>query len=312
MGKPQGLLSVDGRQVLLYIPDQHVSVQEVRADPERGKRFHVADCETLESMRTQRRFERYVVTNNLGGEFRVFSSGWNRPSEEGTAQLMVCRNCLKKLNYQNYLHERKGAIWRDFDIARFFETYSTCFRSLPRRLATDDDSSGYTPDWGTISAEVRQACGFACAQCGVNLQVHKRLLHVHHVNGVKSDNRRANLRPLCADCHRRQPMHDHVFVSTQDMQLLTGLRRVQGIVAAGWDQALGLADTAVHGALMHARRVGFEAPVIGHEFSDRMGVVTGEVEVAWPEQRIAIGLIAGQVEVGWKVYDPVSFLEAFR
>ncbi|HFF2264099.1 TPA: hypothetical protein ACGBID_006724, partial [Pseudomonas aeruginosa] len=38
-----GLLSVDGRQVLLYIPDQFSPVDVVQASPDKGKRFHVAD-----------------------------------------------------------------------------------------------------------------------------------------------------------------------------------------------------------------------------------------------------------------------------
>src|SRR5690606_37102207 len=48
-----GLLSVEGRQVLLFIPDQHAAVDVVQAAPEKGKRFHVADCKTLQDMRAR-------------------------------------------------------------------------------------------------------------------------------------------------------------------------------------------------------------------------------------------------------------------
>ena len=66
-----GLLSVDGRQVLLYIPDQYNPVDVVQTNPDKGKRFHVADCKTLSDMRSKGRFERYVVTNNLSGIFPI-------------------------------------------------------------------------------------------------------------------------------------------------------------------------------------------------------------------------------------------------
>jgi hypothetical protein len=38
----------------------------------------------------------------------------------------------------------------------------------------------------------------------------KDLLHVHHINGVKSDNSEMNLRVLCQYCHGEQPNHEHM------------------------------------------------------------------------------------------------------
>ncbi len=308
-----GLLSVHGRQVLLYIPDQFHPVDVVQAAPDKGKRFHVADCKTLGDMRSKGRFERYVVTNNLSGVFRITGRHSRGSQDEVDSSLLVCKNCLEKLNYQNYCHDSgRQRLWLRFAIAEFFETYSTIFSYLPKRLSESMGKSGYTDDWPEVSAQVRQRSGHICDECGVKLNEHKNLLHVHHVNGVRSDNSGGNLRPLCADCHRKQPMHEHLFISASDMKVLNRLRREQSIVADDWNGVLDLADLAVHGALYHARHKNFEAPVIGYEFVNEREVVTAEVEVAWPDRRIAILVADAPPMPNWTMLNPVEFIEKFQ
>lgn len=305
-----GLLSVDGRQVLLYIPDQYKPVEVVQRTPEEGKRFHVADCKTLADMRAKGRFDRYVVTNNLSGIFPISGKNSRGQAAELDSRLFVCKNCLEKLNYQNYCHEtRRTSIWKAFEIGRFFETYSTSFRYLPRSLSNRSLANEYTQDWAEISANVRRRCGFVCNECRVNLSEHRHLLHVHHVNGVKSDNAASNLRALCADCHRKQPLHDWMFISSADMQVLTRLRREQSIVAGDWEQAAALADLSVHGALLHAKHKGFEVPEVGYEFTNAKGVVVAEVELAWPAQRLAVHVSEGVDFPGWNIMTPIEFIE---
>ncbi|WP_166360657.1 HNH endonuclease [Pseudomonas akapageensis] len=308
-----GLLSVHGRQVLLYIPDQFSPVDVVQGAPEKGKRFHVADCKTLSEMRSKGRFERYVVTNNLSGVFKITGKNSCGSHEVLDSSLLVCKNCLEKLNYQNYCHDStRPHIWTRFAIAEFFETYSTIFRHLPQRLSQSLGNTDYSEDWPKISAEVRRRCRFNCDECCVNLSEHRRLLHVHHLNGVKSDNSSANLRPLCADCHRKQPMHGHLFISAGDMKMLIRLRREQSIVAADWKGVMGLADLAVHGALLHAQQKGFGVPIIEYEFINDKGVVVADVKVAWPEQRIAICVSDAPQIANWDMLNPVEFIERFR
>ncbi|WP_209022170.1 HNH endonuclease signature motif containing protein [Pseudomonas fluorescens] len=145
----------------------------------------------------------------------------------------------------------------------------------------------------------------------MNLTEQRHLLHVHHVNGVKQDNSSANLLPLCIDCHRKQPLHDHMFISTQNMQILNRLRREQSIVADDWTQAMALADLAVHGGLMHGRHKGFGVPVIGYEVMNAQEEVIAEVEIAWPERRIAMYVADDPAIEGWTVLSPVEFIENY-
>lgn len=46
-----GLLSYEGRQIVLYIPDQGSRIDEVLINGSQGKKVHVADCRTLDDMR---------------------------------------------------------------------------------------------------------------------------------------------------------------------------------------------------------------------------------------------------------------------
>src|SRR5574344_284546 len=65
------LLTYKGRQVLLYIPDQGKRIQSVIENSQNGTKFHVADCRTLQEMKQKKKFDRYIVTNNLSGIFKI-------------------------------------------------------------------------------------------------------------------------------------------------------------------------------------------------------------------------------------------------
>ena len=66
-----GLLNYKGRQILLYIRDHAGKVRKTLEDGKLGNKFHVADCKTLQGMRANGRFERYVVTNSFDGICQV-------------------------------------------------------------------------------------------------------------------------------------------------------------------------------------------------------------------------------------------------
>ena len=301
----QGLLSVKGRQVLLFIPDHGFKVEDAIADGAVGKKFHIAHCRTLEEMKRRNRFERYKVTNNLSGVFEVYGYNDTRQEITGEARLAVCKNCLNLLNYKgaaNGTAANRNDIVNTFDIGEFFSTYSSLFKHLPKGV--NQNVKGYTTDWREVSAKVRQSAKYVCQNCHVDLSSQKNLLHVHHKNGVKHDNSEINLIVLCADCHRKEPMHEHLFVKHSDTQTINRLRREQNIIQNGqpeWDSVQELADPSVHGILDHAQRKGYSPPEVGYELTTAKGRVIAELELAWPHKKFGIFIDEPSENSGWQL-----------
>ena len=71
-------------------------------------------------------------------------------------------------------------------------------------------------------------------------------------------------------------------------------------VPASWEQALDLADPAVHPLLEKLRKTKLPAPVVGYELESR-GRVCGELELAWPGLKIGVSLDSGGVSPDWKI-----------
>lgn len=70
---------------------------------------------------------------------------------------MPCHNCLKILNYNDYLSIKTPAIFRqNFDFLAFFNgDYQTKFTKLPEYVG--QNKGGYTEDWSTISRNFKKA-----------------------------------------------------------------------------------------------------------------------------------------------------------
>ncbi|HIF9243909.1 TPA: HNH endonuclease [Photobacterium damselae] len=318
--KPQGpgLLSYEGRQVLLYIRDHGSGVGKALVDGENGRKYHLADCNVLKDMRQKGRFERYVITNDTSDEFLI--TGYDKFTQEqieGTTNLKVCKVCLRQLNYKGYqLGGNKTLIFRSFRMDEFFSTYSSHFEYLPKRR-DNDVNDGYTNDWTQISSAYKVSGNYTCESCNVvfELYEHKKLLHTHHINGVKSDNRRENLKALCADCHSKQRFHEHMFVSKVDKRTIIMLRKQQSIINIqnDWQALLNYADSAVHGVLHMCKQKHTDKPEIGYNINHvKSGDILGIAELAWPERQVAVVLDDGAKaylsDSGWRVYRTDEFL----
>ncbi|HIF9381511.1 TPA: HNH endonuclease [Photobacterium damselae] len=297
-----GLLSYKGRHVTLYIKANGSSA-----------RFHISDCSTLQSMRSSGRFERYVVTNNTSGEFIVDTT-----YGEIKARLKVCQNCLRKLNYKGCNTTTKiGLIVQNFNMAEFFSTYSSFFPHMPSRLA-ETAKSGYTDDWSKISSHYRVEKNFECEECKVNMRSHRALLHVHHISGVKSDNRPSNLKALCIDCHSKQPKHEHMALSHRERQVINDLRKDQGLLdeLGEWLELFNLSDPGVHGVLYACQQAFIKKPEINYLVEDSYGELAARLELAWPKHKFGIAISMNDIDIacnnGWQVVGINDFLENYK
>lgn len=241
---PGGLLTYKGEQVILYIKDTRSDLYTLEHEPEKSRRFHVAECETLETMRLKGRFERYVVTNRVDGLFLVdwFDKDTGEHGETEAA-LKVCKNCLKAINWRGYENsldrlelevgrrQTKSEIWSRFEISQLLREFSTFFHNKPTRTDKTAEPNVYVAGWAGLSERTRRSKNWTCEDCGVNLRAAPYLLHCHHKNGVVTDNKPSNLKVLCAVDHAKQPSHGHMRVRLKDKSLITNLRLQQGLPA---------------------------------------------------------------------------------
>lgn len=220
-----GLLTHKGEQIVLYIKDTRQDKYTLFHDPQKSKRFHVAECQTIREMRSKGRFERYVVTTRQDGRFLVEAVDSDRELE---APLRVCKNCLTQLNWKGYARTKSLKLWVEFSLQDFFAEFTTFFSSRPRYTDLTAPRGGYVKDWHRRATRLKQQCGWCCDGCSVNLSQHPSkdtLLHAHHKNGVTSDNSRENLACLCLVCHSEQPYHGRVKPSDAQRELIESLRK---------------------------------------------------------------------------------------
>lgn len=223
------LLVYEGQQVILYIKDSRKDKFTLLHDLDSAPKFHIAECNTLERMRIEGRFERYVVTTNTTGIFTVDATDQvTRQVEELESTLHVCRNCLKKLNWKLYNdHDKiqKTEIRDTFAIDEFFAEYRTFFSSKPRNTDKTAGIGGYVSNWPKISERCKSEEHWCCSKCHVDLKEHRSLLHTHHKNGVVTDNARSNLEVLCVVCHSEQPAHKWMKPGLKERLLIESLRK---------------------------------------------------------------------------------------
>jgi len=145
-----GTLSYSGRRVLVYIREQ---TQQDHEEAESTYRYHIAECRTIQRMRDEGRFKRYVVTTRIDGQFSVsLRHARGGQSADRLIALKVCRDCLTKLDWEGYAthphlvpswrswltgRERKWKeeIWNRFAPRAFLNKYGNRVRQLPDQKA---------------------------------------------------------------------------------------------------------------------------------------------------------------------------------
>lgn len=206
------LLTYNGEVVIAYIKDQGSKINLVLdGDIKSGKKYHVSWCRTLSEMKRKGKKDKYTLINSLSDEFEIFGEEYD-VYNEGRSRLNVCKNCLDQLNYQGYKklsQQDKNKIVNQFNKAEFFEQHTNNLQEYNSGYSIIGQS-GYSTDWKSVSKRYRESKNYICEKCHVDLSEEKGLLHTHHVNGNKSDNRPINLKALCVQCHSNEPDHNHM------------------------------------------------------------------------------------------------------
>ena len=233
---PGGLIAIGNTQVTLHIFDPFEDEESLSRVPAGKTRFHVADCEVLHKMRNRGRFDRYVASKRRDDQFTVrpYDNISKVRGDRMEAQLAPCRVCLKEINFNGYGEadrKRKDAIVSAFSTDEFFQHNHHIFRCLPLYTPETFPEGNYTSDWSKISSNYRASKNWTCECCGVNLSKNKALLHGHHVDGNRGNNRFANLKALCISCHKAQPLHERMNIKPIELQTLRMDRAEQNIAA---------------------------------------------------------------------------------
>lgn len=231
-------LTYQGVQALLYIKDTRHTLERIRNEPERSKKFHLVWCKTLVDMDERGKFGRYVLTRRKDGIFKVdaFTDDSKTELTESEEALLVCKNCLAELEYNDYRtnlsFHQKNALVRTFEIEKFLDEYEGVVRYL--RLPSETDNTApvarYTVVYSRRSAIVKKNAGYICQEekCGVDLSRMRRLLHCHHIDNKKYNNAWSNLVAICARCHKKRH-HPEMYVSRADIELVEAIMTSQGI-----------------------------------------------------------------------------------
>ncbi len=111
-----GTFGYKDSRVLVYIRDV---IKYGNRRKEHDPRYHVMNCITLQTMRANGRFQRYVVAAELSGKFKINIIEGGRVIRSEKKRLLVCQNCLDGLGFlKGFRGKRIGGKLGDGSLSR--------------------------------------------------------------------------------------------------------------------------------------------------------------------------------------------------
>lgn len=166
-------------------------------------KYHFMHCSTQEKMVRIGKDTRYKAKYDI--ENPLF------PSVESDLRrdiLDVCKNCLSGYDFNKW-HNPPPPSVEEFNLKDFFDSCNGVYPQI-RCPSHQHYNMKYTNDWQKISREYKEGRGWRCEECSKKCSNNKGILHCHHINGVKDDNKPSNLKALCRSCHGKEPQHGHL------------------------------------------------------------------------------------------------------
>lgn len=203
-----------GQKMLVYIRDFSEKYKKSENDTSHYPKFHISWCTKLDEMYKNKKYSRYVVSQRNDGIFLLDKTENGKVVEKDIKlKLNVCKYCLGNLNYKGYgsSYKVRDEIFNNFTIKDFLDEYNTEIYIEPNHTSLTQLPNEYSKDWDNISYNYRKSKKFICQDCGKDCSKDTSELHVHHVDGMKSNNKASNLEVVCVKCHSKKPMHEHML-----------------------------------------------------------------------------------------------------
>lgn len=144
--------------------------------------LHIYNCNTTDDLS-----QRMKVTNSSKNTF------YSRDSKHNVStNLEICKNCTRNLRKKFNIH---------LGLNTFSHFVLALEESEKKQLVTD--SNGYIINWQQVSYCYRDTKNFICEKCGYKAKEinEQKYLHTHHIDRIKTNNKRNNLQCLCVKCH---------------------------------------------------------------------------------------------------------------
>lgn len=223
-GDDNGFLVHKGRKVVAYIRDQRIGIDYDKLKS--TYKYHLCFCEKLREMEHEGKKRRYVVARKNVNKFSINDISQD-PPKPFIVEMELCGYCRKILM-------RKKMYSNNFTLFEYFKKYDSYIPKRFSKVETIVKIQSYQPNQKELSRRYKKIVNYTCEACGLNCELEKHLLHLHHIDGDKSHNHPHNLRILCVYCHSQQKNHDHIAREfANEIFMIQALRKKQGFIKLG-------------------------------------------------------------------------------